>query len=135
LNVLGKDDVVDFPGMGLFSIPVKVDTGAYTSTIHYQSVTEQNGKLVCIIKIGENKVEEVFDEYKIRKVKSSNGQSEERYAVKTSILLFGKVYKIELTLSNRTDMRYPVLIGRKFLKKKFIVDVSKRNTSQNYSKN
>lgn len=131
MKVLGKHDILDFPGMGLSNIPVKIDTGAYTSTIHYHSVMRKEGKLICTIKIGSNMVEEVFEEFKTRLVKSSNGQSEERFAVKTTIRLFNKLYKIELTLSKRCEMKFPVLIGRKFLKNKFIVDVSKKNTSYN----
>jgi hypothetical protein len=52
-----------------------------------------------------------------------------RYMVKTSIILFDKKYKINLTLSTRDEMKYPILIGRKFLSKKFIVDVSLKNLS------
>ena len=60
----------------------------------------------------------------IKKVKSSNGKTEERIFVKTAIELAGKQYQAELSLTDRKDMKYPMLIGRKYLQGRFIVDVS-----------
>ncbi|MEO5787375.1 RimK/LysX family protein [Gelidibacter sp.] len=51
--------------------------------------------------------------------------------MKTQIILFDKKYNISLTLSTREDMRFPVLIGRKFISKKFIVDVTQKDLSYN----
>ena len=56
---------------------------------------------------------------------------EERYSVVTSITLFNKKYIIELTLTERGEMKYPVLLGRKFLSGKFVIDTSKKNLSFN----
>ena len=61
----------------------------------------------------------VFDIFKIRRVKSSNGQVEDRISIKTEISLFEKIFPIELTLTERTAMKHPVLLGRKFISKKF----------------
>jgi hypothetical protein len=62
-------------------------------------------------------------------VKSSNGIVETRFTIKTEILIFNKIEEIELTLTERGSMKYPVLLGRKFLSKKFIVDTAKKNLS------
>ena len=53
-----------------------------------------------------------------------------RYLIKTRICLFEQEYPIELTLSDREEMSFPILIGRKFLTHRFIVDVSKENLSK-----
>jgi hypothetical protein len=66
----------------------------------------------------------------MRNVKSSNGSVEQRIAIKTEIILFGNTYPIELTLTERADMKNPVLLGRKFLSKKFLIDTSRKNLSQ-----
>ena len=71
----------------------------------------------------------IFDRYDVKVVKSSNGAAQARYRVLTEIVLFGKTYPIFLTLSDREEMRYPVLIGRKFLTKRFIVDINNTNLS------
>jgi hypothetical protein len=62
-------------------------------------------------------------------VRSSNGSVDMRFEVQGNIRLFKKLYKISLTLSNREEMKYPVLIGRKFLSPKFIVDPELQDVS------
>ena len=63
--------------------------------------------------------------YKLKKVKSSNGTVQLRATVQVTISFFGKNYKTYISLTDRSDMKYPMLIGRKFLANRFLVDVSK----------
>ncbi len=137
-KIIGRVDIVDFPKLGLFNIDVKIDTGAYTSAIHCSKIIEENHTLRCIFnsKTHKNfgKTEIVFEEFSRTDVKSSNGFKENRYKVKSEVVFFGKTYKINLTLSTRDDMRFPVLIGRQFLKQKFLVDVDQENLSHLTSK-
>lgn len=134
-KVIGRVDKIDFPKLGLFNIDVKVDTGAYTSTIHYDEIIEDNNILRCVFNSDNHqnfgKTEIVFDEFSSAIVKSSNGLKEKRYKIKSEVIFFGKTYKINLTLSTRDAMRFPVLIGRQFLKRKFMVDVDLENVSYN----
>jgi len=138
-KILGRVDVVDFPELGLFTIDVKMDTGAYTSTIHCSEIIEINNTLLCIFNSNVHKnfgkTEIVFDTFWRTDVKSSNGFKENRYKVKSEVVFFGKTYKINLTLSTRDAMKFPVLIGRQFLKQKFMVDVDLENVSFNNIKN
>lgn len=135
--VIGRKDVADFEKLNLNEIEVKIDSGAYTSSFHCH-------KIERMVKEGENWVKcnfldpdhEMFHEkefcfpiHKTRRVKSSNGMVEERYSIVTDITIFQKTYPIELTLTERPDMKHPVLLGRKFLSKKFIIDTSKKNLS------
>jgi len=54
---------------------------------------------------------------------------QQRYVIKTDIQVFEKVIHAEFSLSDRSDMRYPVLIGRALLNRHFIVDVSRKNVA------
>tara|TARA_R110002050_G_scaffold94765_1_gene197090 strand:- start:79354 stop:79779 length:426 start_codon:yes stop_codon:yes gene_type:complete len=132
-KTIGRIDIVDFPGLGLFNIDVKIDTGAYTSAIHCSKIIEENNSLKCIFNSNDHKnfgkTEIIFDTFSRTNVKSSNGFKENRYKVKSEVVFFGKTYKINLTLSTRDDMKFPVLIGRQFLKQKFMVDVDLENVS------
>ncbi|WP_142784317.1 ATP-dependent zinc protease family protein [Changchengzhania lutea] len=132
-KVIGRIDKADFPLLDLYEIDIKIDTGAYTSSIHCHQVKIEGDLLKCTFyDKGHplyNGKEITFDTYQIAKVKSSNGIVQERYKVNTTIIIFNKKYKINLTLSTRDDMKYPILIGRRFLNKKFIVDVSLKNVS------
>ncbi|MFV0539784.1 MAG: ATP-dependent zinc protease [Aestuariibaculum sp.] len=134
-KIIGRVDVVDFPKLGLFNIDVKMDTGAYTSAIHCSEIIVEKNTLRCIFNSDTHqnfgKTEIVFPEFLRTNVKSSNGYKENRYKIKSEVIFFGKTYKINLTLSTRKDMKFPVLIGRQFLKRKFMVDVDLENVSHN----
>ena len=134
-KIVGRVDIVDFPKLGLFNIDVKMDTGAYTSTINCSEIIEIDNTLHCIFNsdMHENfgNTEIIFDTFWRTNVKSSNGFKENRYKVKSEVIFFGKKYKINLTLSTRDSMKFPVLIGRQFLRKKFMVDVDLENVSYN----
>lgn len=135
--IVGRTDIADFPKLKLEDIPVKIDTGAYTSSIHCRNIKAKSvdGKPVLTFILLDPShpqfKDKVYSTESFRKtvVKSSNGQSEARYLIKTNIQLFGKRYPISLTLSERGEMRFPILIGRKFLMGKFIVDPSEVNLS------
>ncbi len=132
-KVIGRTDKADFPELGLKDIDIKIDTGAYTSSIHCANIREENNVLICTFLDPSHPNydgrELTFTSYDIAAVKSSNGEIQYRYAVKTKIIIFKKKYSISLTLSSREDMRFPVLIGRKFLTKKYIVDTELTDVS------
>jgi hypothetical protein len=125
-KVIGRTDKADFPELGFNDIDVKIDTGAYTSSVHCTHIREEGEQLLCTFfdpsHPNYDGRELIFKEYDITAVKSSNGEIQYRYEVQTKIFIFKKKYSISLTLSSREDMRFPVLLGRKFLTKKFIVD-------------
>ncbi|MCB0383445.1 MAG: ATP-dependent zinc protease [Psychroserpens sp.] len=134
-KIIGRVDIVDFPKLNLNQVAVKIDTGAYTSAIHCSNITEKNNQLICTFESKGHpnfKSEQViFENYTLTDVKSSNGFKENRYKIKSEVIFFGKTYKINLTLSTRDDMKFPVLIGRQFLSNKFLVDVNVENVSFN----
>lgn len=125
-RIIGRTDKADFPKLDLQEVAVKIDTGAYTSSIHCKNIMEENNILQCTFLDDEhlnyNNRTFKFEDYDTVNVKSSNGIAEIRYEITSNIKLFDKVYKISLSLSDRKEMRFPVLLGRKFLSGKFIVD-------------
>jgi hypothetical protein len=139
--IIGRKDIADFPELGFNQVQVKIDTGAYTSSIHCKSIEVKDSKLYCIFLDEKHpeysKETHSFDNFKTIRVKSSNGLSQQRYEIKSKIKLFNKIYSISLSLSDRKDMRIPVLLGRKFLNPKFVVDpalidLSNKNKTYEY---
>ncbi len=132
-HFIGRVDKIDFPLLNLFDIDVKIDTGAYTSAIHCSLIKEEGETLICTFdskghpNFSGKTV--TFARFSRTDVKSSNGTVENRYKIKSEVVIFGNKYKINLTLSTRDDMKFPVLIGRQFLSKKFLVDVDQENMS------
>ena len=135
--IIGRHDRADFPQLGLEQIEVKVDTGAYTASFHCHDITEIEAdglkKLRCYFLDPAHEQyhhkEFIFDRFSKKRVRSSNGILEERYSVETTIVLFGTIYPLELTLTERGSMKFPVLLGRKFLNRRFVVDCSKSRLS------
>lgn len=136
-KIIGRKDKADFPEFFLKNINCKVDTGAYTSSIHCHHIREieVDGIKYIEFQLLDPTHTKFQDEkfrtkrYKKKRVKNSFGQSEWRFVVETSIVLFGNEYPVELSLSERSEMKYPILIGRKLLRGKFIVDISQYNLS------
>jgi hypothetical protein len=135
--IIGRKDHADLPLFGLKNVPVKIDTGAYTSSIHCDCITRINEGGEECLRVEFFGTEEdsapivVFDTFITKKVRSSSGQEEVRYVVKGDIVLFGRKFKTMFSLSERLNMRYPILLGRKLLNKRFIVDSSKLDLSKN----
>ncbi|OUS09753.1 peptidase [Nonlabens dokdonensis] len=137
--IIGRTDRADFPKLEIQGIDIKIDTGAYTSSIHCKDIEEIDGVLFATLLDEEHEQYHgkrlSFEEYKITSVRSSNGSVDLRYEVQGNIRIFKKLYKISLTLNNREKMKYPVLIGRKFLSSKFIVDPELQDISYLQSQN
>ena len=134
--IIGRVDIADFPMLEIYDIAIKIDSGAYTSSIHCKNIEEIKGKLHCEFLDDSHTQYDgkkfTFSEYKTTIVKSSNGIASERFAIKTKIKLFDKVFPITLTLNDREEMRFPVLIGRKFLSGKFLIDPKLTDLSFSY---
>ena len=137
IHIIGRREFVDFPELGLYNLEAKIDTGAYTSSIHCKDILLKtiNGKPVLHFNLLDETHPEhsekihKFENFSRKKIKNSFGEMEERYVIKTLIRLDRKKIKSTISLSDRESMRYPVLIGRRLLKGKFIVDVNKIQTS------
>ena len=134
-DLIGRLERVSLPEFGLENLEAKIDTGAYNGSIHVSEVYEEevDGKKVLKFKLLDEEHEvyndKVFsvEEYEIKKVKNSLGD-EDRYFIPTKMVLKNKEFNVKLGLADRTDMRRPILIGRKIIKNHFIVDASKKFT-------
>jgi hypothetical protein len=134
---IGRIDKADFPELNLKNINVKIDTGAYTSTIHSHHIEEIkiDGVKYVSFKILDPTHKKYRDKeyrtknFRKKSVKSSFGASEIRFVITTIIVLYGQEFPVELSLSERSDMKYPILLGRKLLKGRFVVDTAKKNIS------
>lgn len=143
-KIIGRREIVSFPELGIEEIEAKIDTGAYTSAIHcsdiHEEVSKDGTKVIALDlldpshpKYNHKKLK--FSNYDFREIRNSFGDVQERYVIKTKIRFFDEVIEAEFSLSDRSDMKYPVLIGRTLLKRRFIVDVSRKNVALKYAIN
>ncbi len=131
MQTLGRSDRVDFPKLGLENIHAKIDTGAYTCSLHCSSAQVVNGKLEFVLLDEEHPeftgMKFSFKKYTKREVKNSFGEAEMRFIIKTTIKLFDRRIRAEFSLSDREKLRFPVLLGRKILRNRFLIDVTKKD--------
>lgn len=127
-QIIGRAEQIAFPEAGIDYVHARIDTGARTSSVWVSSVEEADDGLYVVFLGDDHEVysgaAHVFTEYQRRAVASSNGQVEERYAVRMLCMLGGRRIRAWFTLANRSTQVYPVLVGRNVLRGKFIVDVT-----------
>jgi hypothetical protein len=128
-KVFGIIERVSIPQLGIIDVSAKIDTGAYSGALHCSKIKEitrkSDGKKVLRFTPSDNHmyVTELTDYQRIF-VRSSTGHRVRRYLFDTDIVIKGVVYRIRIGLSNRSDMNYEILLGRRFLRENnILVDV------------
>jgi hypothetical protein len=130
-QIIGRVEKISFPELGIKNVHAKIDTGADLSSIWASGIHEDAG--VLRFKLFGRKsefytgkeIEFQAPHYLLTRVANSFGHREMRYVVKLQLKLGGKTIVGTFTLSDRSKKTYPILIGRKLLNRKFLVDVSK----------
>lgn len=127
LTTIGKSEYIEFADIKLRNVPARIDTGAKSSAIWVSKAKETKKGLEVVFfdkqspfYTGETIC---FTEYDQRSVKSSNGAKQARYTIQLSIKLANRRIKARFTLADRSKQSYPVLIGRRVLLGKFVVNV------------
>jgi hypothetical protein len=128
---IGRRELIHFPELGLMDIIAKIDTGAYTTVLHCHDIREVNGvlhfKLLDPSHPEYSNQEKKAEVYYKKEFKNSFGECEKRYVINSLILIGKRKIRSLISLTDRANMRYPVLIGRRLLKNKFLVDVALLN--------
>jgi hypothetical protein len=129
---IGWCEMVDLPSLGLSGIHAKMDTGAATSSIHATRIKplDRNGK-PCVefwfrLNAGEKPKRYEAPVLDRRIVKSSNGNAQERYVIAAQFCFGTLCWNGQLTLANRRSMAFPLLIGRRALRRGFLVNSGRR---------
>ncbi len=130
LPIIGWREWVALPDLGIKMIKVKVDTGARSSSLHAFDLHEfeRNGEPWVRFKVHpvqRNTKRTVSAEAKIldkRSIRSSSGKASMRPVIATSVRLLGSVFVAEVTLANRDEMGFRMLLGREAFRNSFLVD-------------
>ena len=133
---IGSLELCNLPKLGIQDLQVRIDTGAKTSSLHVDNLVrfKKRGKPWVRFDLHPElyRLDEVVacetPLIDIRRIKSSNGKSEQRYIIRTDFQIGQKTWPIEISLSNRTDMTYLMLLGREAMKNQVLVDPSKNYT-------
>ncbi|MGD2180036.1 ATP-dependent zinc protease [Lusitaniella coriacea] len=130
LPVIGWREYLQLPELGISEIKAKIDTGARSSALHAFDIEyfERDGTPMVSFKVHPRQRDNhptIQTEAKLldkREVRSSSGQAQLRPVIQTSVQLGDEQWSIELTLTNRDDMGFRMLLGREAVRRRFLVD-------------
>lgn len=131
--VIGWREWIELPELGIRQLKAKIDTGAKSSSLHAVDlkIIERDGRKIVQFKVHplqRNSKKTVSCEAEVleyRNVRSSTGHSQKRPVILTTIEALGEEWEIEVTLANRDEMGFRMLLGREAVRGKFLVDASK----------
>ena len=136
LAIIGWRERVALPELNVVSVKAKIDTGARSSALHAFDIeafsktlqgTEQAFVRFRVHPSHRSRKELITVEAKLidmREVRSSSGTAESRPVIETTVLVGKQQWPIELTLTNRDVMGFPMLLGRQAIRGRFLVDSS-----------
>ena len=127
---LGWREWAALPDLGLPAIKVKVDTGARTSALHAFYTEKYELDSVDMVKFMIHPIQRNYDFgvechaplIDFRQVSDSGGHREMRYVIETSIVIADKHWPIEITLTNRDNMRFRMLLGRRAMEARAVIE-------------
>lgn len=128
LPVVGWRELVFLPDLGLTEVPAKIDSGARTSSLHATVIErfrrEGQDYVRFAVDFEQQHVRQICEavHVDVRGITSSNGETEKRLIVKTPIRIGDVEFRAEFSLADRSDMKFPMLIGRSALRRRFLVD-------------
>lgn len=124
-KIIGAFEKVSFPKYDIPDVMAKIDTGAYTGALHCTLIEEnKDKKILRFSPFDHPEITIRTKKYRKTQIRSSNGVDERRYVINTEIEFDGQKYPIILSLADRSAMKWPVLIGRRFLRSnRLLVDV------------
>ena len=129
-DICGWREIVSLPELGILHLRAKVDTGARTSALHATGIElfEREGE-----EWARFTIDAVEDHHQVveaprvahRMITSSNGEKQERLIIKTALAMGNHTFRAEFSLADRSDMLFPMLVGRTALRRRFLVDSAK----------
>ncbi len=128
--IVGWREWISLPDLGIKSIKAKMDTGARTSALHTYFIEPVDSSDRPMVRFGVHPRQksdkkgiictaDIIDQ---RRIVDSGGHPELRYIIRTSLMAAGRMWPIDLSLTNREQMRFRLLIGRSALSDKLIID-------------
>ena len=119
--LIGWREQVHLPRLGVGPIDAKIDTGARSAALHAEDIHVQGHRVRFLIPVNGRNYHCELPVHGRRRIRSSSGHSEMRIVIETDLAIGNQKFLIEITLTDRTDMGVPMLLGRAAIRGKFLV--------------
>ena len=124
--VVGWRELVSLPELGLRGIPAKIDTGARTSSLHAHVLEDfqRDGERFVRFAVDWDGTRHFCEavHVDVRGITSSNGDQQTRFVIKTPLTVGNLTFRAEISLADRSQMQFPMLVGRTALRRRMVVD-------------
>lgn len=123
-KIIGSFESVVLSELGDISVVAKIDTGAYSGAVHCTNIRVVTRGGVEKLQFHPYGIQDIIIEaesFRVRYVRSSNGHRVKRYLIDTTICINDIAYQTTIGLSDRTDLKFEVLLGRRFLREQNIL--------------
>lgn len=121
-DLVGWREYVSLPELGPGRFKAKVDTGATSCALHAEDIEVEDGRVRFRVSVPGRRFRCTAEIVGHKRIRSSSGHSEERPVIETEVALGPHRFPARITLTDRTDMRLPMLLGRDSMKGRFLVD-------------
>ena len=125
--IIGWREKVSLPQLGVGTFSAKIDTGARSAALHATSIERDDHHVTFVLPLPKRHHHCRLPLKGITRVKSSNGQIETRAMVETDVKIGKITLRIDVTLTDRTDMGVAMLLGRNSIGPDFLVHPTKTN--------
>lgn len=133
LPVIGWREYIALPELGIPEVKVKIDTGARTSALHAFDIETFHGYGKIMVRFKVHPYQRDTDQTLLaqaelidqRQIRNSGGHAQWRPVIQTTVELGEFAFAIELTLTNRDNMGFRMLLGRQAIRRRFLVDAGR----------
>jgi hypothetical protein len=130
IPVIGWREWIRLPDLGISSIKAKIDTGARSSSLHAVEVEtfHRDGRTFVRFQVhplqrtSSQTIEAEAEVLEFRRIRSSSGHATMRPVIVTTLEVLGRSWPIEVTLADRADMGFRMLLGREAVRSRLLVD-------------
>ncbi len=119
LIVVGWTEIVGLPALGLDTLKAKIDTGARTSALHADAIElyeDEAGARRVRFRVhhgaARSRAQQDQPVHDVREIKNTSGVPEERVVIRTPLSIAGHLWRIDVSLTDRSNMRLPMIVGR-----------------------
>ena len=126
LMVIGWQECIKLPELGLDHFAVKIDTGAKTTALHADDIALFRKDAAAWVRCTCPSIDDTpprlceFPVHTQRDITNTGGTPETRIVIRTPMVLARRRWKIDISLTDRGSMRFPLILGRRALRRKSI---------------